>query len=198
MVRVSKEKSAENRDAIVRTAGRLVREKGIDGVGVAEIAKEAGLTHGALYAHFPSKDALAVAAFSQGLDRSREAMRVATEGGVPGVADILEHLLSSASRDAPAMSCPMTASASEVGRHGEELSAVFAKGFLEKAGLFEKAMDGDFPDADRRRVALAIVAAEIGAIAVARAVAKSDAALSDEVLAAVRTVLTKAADHAAL
>ena len=60
---VSKEQTALNRDALLQAASRLLREKGIDGVGVAEIAKEAGLTHGALYKHFPSKDVLAAEAF---------------------------------------------------------------------------------------------------------------------------------------
>ena len=57
-VKVTKEKSAENRAALIETAARMFRERGIDGVGVAEISKAAGLTHGALYAQFPSKQAL--------------------------------------------------------------------------------------------------------------------------------------------
>jgi len=71
-MRVSKEKAAENRVALLQAASRLFRKRGIDGVGVADIAKEAGLTHGALYAHFGSIDALrrmfaAVAAAAAGL-----------------------------------------------------------------------------------------------------------------------------------
>jgi TetR/AcrR family transcriptional repressor of nem operon len=61
---VSREQTALNRGSLLQAASRLFREKGIDGVGVAEIAKEAGLTHGALYKHFPSKDVLAAEAFS--------------------------------------------------------------------------------------------------------------------------------------
>ena len=60
-LKVTKEKATENRAALVHAAGRLFRERGIDGVGVAEISKKAGLTHGALYAQFPSKEALAAA-----------------------------------------------------------------------------------------------------------------------------------------
>ena len=65
-MRVSKKQAAENREALLQAANRLFRQRGIDGVGVAEIADEAGLTHGALYAHFPSKEALAAEAFSHG------------------------------------------------------------------------------------------------------------------------------------
>ena len=54
-LKVTKAKAAENRAALVQAAGSLFRERGIDGVGVAEISKKAGLTHGALYAQFPSK-----------------------------------------------------------------------------------------------------------------------------------------------
>ena len=57
-MKVTKEKSAENRAALVETAARLFRGRGIDGVGIAEISRAAGLTHGALYGQFPSKQAL--------------------------------------------------------------------------------------------------------------------------------------------
>ena len=58
-MKVSKAQAAENREGIVEAAARLYREKGLDGVGVAEITRDAGLTHGGLYRHFESKDALA-------------------------------------------------------------------------------------------------------------------------------------------
>jgi AcrR family transcriptional regulator len=63
-MKVTKEKATENRAALLRAASRLFQERGIDGVGVAEISKKAGLTHGALYAQFPSKEALAAEAFT--------------------------------------------------------------------------------------------------------------------------------------
>ena len=75
VVYVKREQADENREALLATASRLFRERGIDGVGVAEIAREAGLTHGALYKHFRSKDDLATEAFTQGLALSREAFR---------------------------------------------------------------------------------------------------------------------------
>src|SRR5260370_42546391 len=65
-LKVTTEKAAENRAALVQAAGRLFRERGINGVGVAEISKTAGLTHGALYGQFQSKDALAAEALAQG------------------------------------------------------------------------------------------------------------------------------------
>jgi TetR/AcrR family transcriptional repressor of nem operon len=177
---------------LLATASRLFRERGIDGVGVAEIAREAGLTHGALYAHFRSKDDLATEAFTQALALSREAFRGEGTRRKRSVSGYLDYLLSPLNRDEPGMSCPMTASASEIGRHGKDISARFAKGFQEKASAFEAVMDDAIPEAERRRRGLAIVAAEIGAMAAARAVAKSDPSLSDEILKAVHDMLVKA------
>lgn len=192
MVYVKREQSDENREVLLATASRLFRERGIDGVGVAEIAREAGLTHGALYAHFRSKDDLATEAFTQALALSREAFRGEGTRRKHSVSGYLDYLLSPLNRDEPGMSCPMTASASEIGRHGKDISARFAKGFQEKASAFEAVMDEAIPEAERRRLGLAIVAAEIGAMAAARAVAKSDPSLSDEILKAVHAMLVKA------
>jgi TetR/AcrR family transcriptional regulator, transcriptional repressor for nem operon len=75
MVCVKRQRSEENGATLLAIAGRFIRERGIDGVGVAEFAREGPVMHGALYAHFSSKDALAVEASAKGLARSREAFR---------------------------------------------------------------------------------------------------------------------------
>jgi TetR/AcrR family transcriptional regulator, transcriptional repressor for nem operon len=69
-MKVSREQAAENRARVIEVAGRLFREKGFDGVGVADIMKGAGLTHGGFYGQFASKDDLAIKACAQTLDRS--------------------------------------------------------------------------------------------------------------------------------
>src|SRR5437879_10460328 len=79
-LKVTKEKAAENRAALVQAAGRLFRERGIDGVGVAEISKKAGLTHGALYAQFPSKEALAAEAFASAFKHGFEQLTADRDG----------------------------------------------------------------------------------------------------------------------
>src|SRR5580698_10067964 len=109
-MRVSKKQSETNRGALLQAAGRLFREKGFDGVGVAEVAKEAGLTHGALYAHFPSKDALAAEAFSDSITQRLAGMRE-----LPWTfEEFLDAMFSTEQRDRMADGCPMTASASEI------------------------------------------------------------------------------------
>ena len=115
-MKVTKQKSAENRAALTRTAGRMFRERGIDGVGVAEISKAAGLTHGALYAQFPSKQALAAEALTQGLARSHARMTTPTPDGAPTLDDYLDRYLSLQHRDNLAEGCAMAASASSSSR----------------------------------------------------------------------------------
>src|SRR5580700_3195856 len=89
-MKVTKEKSAENRAALVETAARLFRERGIDGVGVAEISKAAGLTHGALYGQFPSKQALVAEALAHGLASSHARMTTPKRPGPPTLSDYLD------------------------------------------------------------------------------------------------------------
>lgn len=190
-MRVSKEKLAENRASLIDAAGRLFREKGIDGVGVAEIAREAGLTHGALYAHFPSKDALVAAALEAGFDRSVAFMRRTVADRDPSFAGYVDFLLSPKMRDAVGNGCPMTASCSEVGRQGEEVSARFIDGLEGMTTAVEEAIGDLAPAGERRQIGLATIAAYVGAIAIARGVGAADPALSEEVIEATRQLLKR-------
>jgi TetR/AcrR family transcriptional repressor of nem operon len=185
-MRVSKKQAAENREALLQAANRLFRQRGIDGVGVAEIADEAGLTHGALYAHFPSKEALAAEAFSHGFAGNLANTKAWARERDRSFEEHLGGLISTHMRDDWEAGCPMAASASEIGRHGRAISATFAQAFEQLAAMIEASLKDAIPLTKRRRLAIAAVAAEIGAIAASRAVAKTDPALADEVLEAVR------------
>ena len=79
-MRISKEKAAENRAKVMAAAGKLFRERGLEGVGVDALAEEAGLTHGAVYSHFRSKDELAAEALRQALHQSVTEWLAATGG----------------------------------------------------------------------------------------------------------------------
>ena len=191
-MRVSKEKAAENRDALLRAASHLFRQRGIDGVGVAEIAKAAGLTHGALYAHFPSKDALVAEAFWYGFEKNLAGARASTPARPASFEEHLADIFSIQARDQLETGCPMTASASEIGRQGHAVSARFASAFEEIVKMLEDSLGEEVPATRRRRLAVAAVAAQIGAIAVSRAVAKADDALADEVLKSTRRTISAA------
>lgn len=184
-MKVSKEKSAENRAALLNSASRLFRLRGVDGVGVNDIAKAAGLTQGALYAHFESKQALVAEAFSHGFDgKMADAVEWAADRE-PTFEEYLGGLLSTHMRDRIDTGCPMAASCSETARQGDAVSASFASAFRQQVALLEKSLDGSIDAPLRRRIALAAVAAEIGAVAVSRAIIKADSSLADEVLESV-------------
>ena len=185
-MRVSNKQAAENRGALLQAANRLFRKRGIEGVGVAEIAKEAGLTHGALYAHFPSKEALVAEAFSHGFAGNMANTKAWARERDRSFEEHLGGLISTHMRDDWETGCPMAASASEIGRHGRAISASFTQAFEQLAAMIEASLKDAIPLTKRRRLAIAAVAAEIGAVAASRAVAKTDPALADEVLEAVR------------
>jgi TetR/AcrR family transcriptional regulator, transcriptional repressor for nem operon len=196
-LKVTKEKATENRAALVHAAGRLFRERGIDGVGVAEISKKAGLTHGALYAQFPSKEALAAEAFASALKPGLSKM-TADRGGRPAtLTDFLDDYLSLDHRDNLAAGCPMSASASEIARQDKMVGERFSEGYGQFAALIERGLGASAVKADKRQRALAIMAAMMGGVAASRAVAKADPRLSNQILRAVRQIVAEVAGEEA-
>jgi len=188
-MRISKEKAAENRAALIRAASKLFRERGIDGVGVAEISKEAGLTHGALYAHFKSKEELALEALAYGLERTNAHLYKTTIDGMPDLADYLDRYLSIETRDNYGERCPIAASASEIGRQDKAISARFAEGYMVLARAFERQIAANQPDSDALARGMVAVAALVGSIAVARGAAKGNPVMSEQLLMAARRVI---------
>jgi TetR/AcrR family transcriptional repressor of nem operon len=188
-LKVTKEKAAENRAALVQAAGRLFRERGIDGVGVAEISKKAGLTHGALYAQFPSKEALAAEAFASALKGGLEQITAGRDGRPPTLTDYLDWYLSFDHRDNLSTGCPMSASASEAARQDKVVCERFTEGFEQLVALMERGLGASPVKAENRQRARAMMAAMIGGVAASRAVAKADPKLSNEILRAVRRIV---------
>jgi len=188
-LKVTKAKAAENRAALVQAAGSLFRERGIDGVGVAEISKKAGLTHGALYAQFPSKEALAAEGFTSALKEGWEQMTAGRDGRPATLTDYLDWYLSFDHRDNLATGCPMSASASEVARQDKILSERFTEGFEQLVAVMERGLGASPVKAENRQRALAMAAAMIGGVAASRAVAKADPKLSNQILRAVRRIV---------
>src|SRR6266404_6977694 len=188
-LKVTKAKAAENRAALVQAAGRLFRERGIDGVGVAEISKKAGLTHGALYAQFPSKEALTAEAFTSAAQEGFEEITADRNGRPATLIDFLDSYLSVEHRDNLTTSCPMSASASEIARQDRLVCERFKEGFEQIVAVIESRLGTCAVRAERHQRALAVMAALIGGVAAARAVAKADSRLSNEILRAVRQIV---------
>jgi TetR/AcrR family transcriptional repressor of nem operon len=188
-LKVTKEKAAENRAALVQAAGHLFRERGIDGVGVAEISKKAGLTHGALYAQFPSKEALAAEAFTSALKPGLEKMTADRAGRPAKLIDFIDDYLSVDHRDNLAAGCPMSASASEMARQVKIVGERFSEGFEQAVALIERGLGASPFEADKRQRAQAMMAAMIGGVAASRAVAKANPKLSNQILRAIRQIV---------
>jgi TetR/AcrR family transcriptional repressor of nem operon len=191
-MKISKEKSEANRAALVESASRLFREKGIDGVGVAEISKSAGLTHGALYAHFPSKEALAAEALAWSLEQGNAKLYTGTVDGEPDLERFLSDYLAVDSLDNYSEHCAMAASASEIGRQDVAISAKFTEGYMVLVRAFERRVAANNPDVDALATAMGIVAAMVGALSVARATAKARPEVSAKVLRGVRHMIDAA------
>src|SRR5438105_14332684 len=101
-MKVSREQAAETRDRIVEKAAQLFRERGFDGIGVADLMKEAGLTHGGFYGHFSSKEDLVAEASGRALMRSLALFsKVAERGAADPLSAIATAHLNSRHRDKP-------------------------------------------------------------------------------------------------
>src|SRR4029453_1501170 len=118
-MKVTREQAAENREPILDAAAQLFRERGFDGIGVADLMKEAGLTHGGFYGHFSSKEDLIAEASARALTRSlADWSKVADRGsGDPRAAGAPVYL-SSRHRDNPGAGCLLAALGPDVSRQG--------------------------------------------------------------------------------
>jgi TetR/AcrR family transcriptional regulator, transcriptional repressor for nem operon len=184
-MRVSKERSAENRERILRAAAALMRERGIAGVGVDALTEAAGLTHGSLYSQFGSKDRLAAEALRHAL-----ASNVETIGYAQDLTSYVSHYLSAGHRDAPGKGCAIAALGGEMPRCSEAARKYFTDGVRSMVG---RVSDLIRAGSKRRRTeeALATVATMVGALMLARAV--NDPELADRILQASRKSLTTSA-----
>ena len=105
-MRVSRQKAAENRERIIDVAGALFREKGFDGIGVADIMKAAQLTHGGFYGHFASKDDLVAQASQRAMARAAAKWeRIAAGSPKDAYEALLANYLTPTHRDDPARGC---------------------------------------------------------------------------------------------
>ncbi len=128
-MRKSKEETAESRRRILDAAARLYREKGFDGVGVADIMEAAGMTHGGFYRHFASKEALIAEAMSEAFtDRAARLTPAGGSSGVELLRDYVRMYLSEGHLDTPSGGCPVAAVGSEASHVGGVVSTAFNDG----------------------------------------------------------------------
>jgi TetR/AcrR family transcriptional regulator, transcriptional repressor for nem operon len=179
-VRVTREQAAANREKILDVAGMLFRQHGFDGIGVAEIMKQAGLTHGGFYGHFASKDDLAAEITARVLGRTDWAERLAKSPN-PSFGDVVRGYLSPRHRDNAARGCLFAALGADVVRQPRAVRRAFTQGLRDRVETLRALLPGSSAAA-RREKALATMAGLVGALMLSRAV--DDPALSDEILQA--------------
>jgi TetR/AcrR family transcriptional repressor of nem operon len=176
IMRYPAEETAARQEQIVKEASRLFRERGFGNVTVAEVMKAAGLTHGAFYAHFGSKEDLQAAAVALGQAMSRDRVRERKEN-TKKKGTYAAQYLSARHRDDPGHGCTMATLGQEVARSKPEIKGAFERGFEEILSAY----------GDDRKKAIFETAALLGGIVLARAV--QDPKLSNEILESVRQKL---------
>ncbi|HZZ92206.1 MAG TPA: TetR/AcrR family transcriptional regulator [Usitatibacter sp.] len=182
-MRVSREEAARNRERIVEAAARRFRERGFEGIGVADVMKEAGLTHGGFYGHFGSKEDLMAEACTLAITQSRQlwAKRAQAAGG--GAVEALGRLyLTTRHRDDPGRGCVLAALGADAARQGPGVRQALTAGLRGVFDFLAGLMHSRSAEA-RRRKAITTYASWVGAMVLARGV--DDDALSREILDAV-------------
>jgi TetR/AcrR family transcriptional repressor of nem operon len=183
-MKVSREQAAQNRERIIETAAQLFRERGFEGIGVADLMKEAGLTHGGFYGHFSSKDDLIAEASGRALALSlalfRKVVERAPRDPLSAVADAY---LTNRHRDDPGAGCLLAALGPEVSRQGPAVRHSVTDHVRGAVDLLATLVQGK-SKAARRQKAISTYATLVGAMVMARAV--DDRALSQEILDAGR------------
>jgi TetR/AcrR family transcriptional repressor of nem operon len=187
-MRKTKEQTAESKARIVNTAGKLLRERGVEGASLADVMQAAGMTQGGFYRHFASKNDMLVAATRQAFDditgqfdtKRREA------GPEAALQDYVDVYLSAGHLANPGLGCPMAAFGSDAGRLPDVLGAEFERG---AASLVERvaaslASGPDGANGQDRAEAIRRLTMLVGTVIVARAIGERP--LRDEIFAACR------------
>jgi TetR/AcrR family transcriptional repressor of nem operon len=192
-MRYSREHKLETHARIVKKASVRLREKGAHGIGVADLMKEAGLTHGGFYAHFDSREALVIEAFAYAMDRSAERWRRLGEQTPPEkrLSAIVDAYLSPVHRDDPGHGCAVPALGAEIARESPKTRKAFAAKLEQMIDVMAEQIP-DVPCKAARKQAMAVLATMMGTLVLSRIAGNGE--FSDEILGAGRAaVLDRAA-----
>ena len=192
-MRYSREHKIETHARIVKKASVRLREKGAHGIGVADLMKEAGLTHGGFYAHFASREALVIEAFAYAMERSTQRWRKLAEQTAPEkrLATIVDSYLTRVHRDDPGHGCAVPALGAEIARESPKTRRAFAAKLEQMIDMVAEQIP-DVPRKAARKQAMATMATMMGTMVLSRIAGNGE--FSDEVLGAGRdAVLGRAA-----
>jgi len=192
-MRYSREHKLETHARIVKRASVRLREKGAHGIGVADLMKDAGLTHGGFYAHFDSREALVIEAFAYAMDRSIERWRKLGEQTPPDkrLATIVDAYLTTVHRDDPGHGCAVPTLGAEIARESPKTRKAFAVKLEQMVDMLAEQIPAA-PRKTARKQAMATLATMMGTLVLARIAGNGE--FSGEILAAGReAVLDRAA-----
>jgi TetR/AcrR family transcriptional repressor of nem operon len=194
-MRYSREHKQETHARIVKKASVRLREKGAHGIGVADLMKEAGLTHGGFYAHFDSREALVIEAFAYAMDRSTERWRKIAEETPPEkrLATIVETYLTPLHRDDPGHGCAVPTLGAEIARESPKTRKAFAAKLEQMIDMMADQVL-DVPRKTARKQAVAALATMIGTLVLSRIAGTGE--FSDEILSAGREAVVGRASAA--
>jgi TetR/AcrR family transcriptional repressor of nem operon len=182
----SQHQKIKTHERIVRAAAKRFREKGIEGVAIADLMKEVGLTVGGFYKHFDSRDDLVLEAFRAATGPWEKQLAAAESGGPPLTYQALvDSYLTETHRDHPGNGCPISALAGDIARGSKQIRSLLTERVKRSLGLIASLLPQDY--STTRSKAILTVSALVGAVELARAV--SDQTLSDEILELAREVL---------
>ena len=184
-MRYSREHKQETHARIVRKAATRLREKGAHGIGVADLMKDAGLTHGGFYAHFDSREALVIEAFNYAMDRATERWRKVTADVAPEkrLQTVVDGYLTAVHRDDPGQGCAIPALGAEIARESPKTRKAFALKLEQMTDMIADQIV-DVPRKTARKQATSVLATMMGTIVMARIAGNGE--LSDEILGAGR------------
>jgi len=175
----SKADKDESHDRIVQVAAARFRETGVDGVGVADLMKDAGLTHGGFYRHFDSRDELVAEAIERALMEGGRVVEALANSKHSSLATLVDGYLSAAHRDGLAASCAVTTLAGDVARSNDRARSAYTRQVGAYLELLTRLIAGD-KEKLRRAKAIAALSTLVGAVSMARAM--NDEKLSREIL----------------
>lgn len=180
MARYGRDHKGETRRRLIESAGRRFKQDGFDGSGIAALVADAGLTNGAFYGHFDSKDDLIASVVADQLSTQVDCVDALPEG-LAAVDAYLRDYLSPRHRADPAGGCPSAALLDEIGRSDLAAREAYTHGARSMIGAIARRLDPVDPDAATDR-AIGVYTLLVASMQLARAV--TDPALSDRVLAA--------------
>jgi TetR/AcrR family transcriptional repressor of nem operon len=189
-MKVTKDQAAANKEAILMAASRMYREKGIDGIGIGELSRSVGLTHGGFYGQFPGgKEQLAAEAVSRTFETNIRDWQAAET-----ISELVQGYLTQGHINNWAAGCPIPALGADVARSGGLVSHSFTKGVERLIDTLMPLVEGESQD-EKYQESLRVLSSIAGAMLIARAV--DDPQLSEQLLQSVINAWPSAPENSA-